>query len=307
MDTKIQISRKADGPPGPVDKARGEVYVLEDLIVHEVSSVDVPANKRRWLMIKNAQGIQGGTLVPDGKGGFVQKSNPQTTSAQPEATAAVAAAPAVDESAAEKASAASTAEPGAVDAASVVSESKDPDPGPTEAAKTSSEVTAASAGPATTAADVEISVDDATAAILEGAAGVIKAGRKISAERKARLQQIVESLRDLLAEVEDSKTAEDASEKAMRDMREEFEREVSRIKGELAQMQASSKSLLAEKKKLEATIEEMRASSKGTVTVASQTTKTALVSGQFDVSATATRPAATGWIGLQRELGQWKK
>lgn len=77
-------------------KKNDPVYRLEDIEVEEVSMVDRPANKRKFLVVKQARSesmhVRKGTeLTPDGKGGFITSASgiPATQSTEtPAATEA---------------------------------------------------------------------------------------------------------------------------------------------------------------------------------------------------------------------------
>ena len=403
MDTLIQVSGKGPGAGAAitsaaptalsVDKAGDGVHTLTDLIVHEVSSVDVPANKRRWLLIKNAQGqvverreiavtiasapsqvSYSDVLVPgDRRGTFkhaaqavaappaptpsaasvaseVEKSagsgsdsdaaadtstDIPTSTDSPSDSEAVSgelpAQPSSEETPAQEQATPVTTEKTDIDApnsatvtdtpaqAAASSTTEPAAQAVVEQAKVETPAQAVVAPPAETPAPVaaatkvetptqvaaptqgqaaEIEVDEKTAEILSGAAGVMKAGRKLSAERKARLSRIAEDLKTFLDELEDKAAEADETGKAIKAM-----------EASLAQRDRAIEALTSATDALKAQIDELRATSKGTGVVPTEKTAPP-VSGQFGntptPTVTATKPAAVSWSELQTNLRKRK-
>lgn len=348
MDTLIQVSGKGPGAGAAVtsaastalsvDKAGDGVHTLTDLVVHEVSSVDVPANKRRWLLIKNAQGqvverreiavtissapsqvSYSDVLVPGDRRGTFKHAAPVV--ATPPAPSAASAASEVEKSADSDVTVdTSTDIPTSTDSPSdseVVSgelpaqPSSEETPAQEQATPVTTEKTDIDAPNSATVTDTptqaaapaqgqaaEIEVDEKTAEILSGAAGVMKAGRKLSAERKARLSRIAEDLKTFLDELEDKAAEADETGKAIKAM-----------EASLAQRDRAIEALTSATDALKAQIDELRATSKGTGVVPTEKTAPP-VSGQFGntptPTVTATKPAAVSWSELQTNLRKRK-
>ncbi len=220
-----------------VAAAADTVMRLSDLIVHEISSVDVPANKRRFLMIKNdAKASKAGAeLQSDGKGGYkpvdaqasaAGSSAPEAQSKADESQAAPDAAKSTDEAAKaaeaapqEKVEQASAAAPAPVDSAPEGAESKPAE----KASEALAEV---------------VEVEESVAALLAKTDELAKAGRKMSAERKAKLKTILDQLSAFVAEVEDSNKAAESQEADLLDKLSKANSEIEALKQRVNELSA---------------------------------------------------------------------
>lgn len=218
-----------------VAAAADTVMRLSDLIVHEISSVDVPANKRRFLMIKNdAKASKAGAeLQSDGKGGYkpvdaqasaAGSSAPEAQSKADESQAAPDAAKSTDEAA--KATEAAPQEK--VEQASAAAPA---DPAPEGAESKPAEK--ASEAPAEV-----VEVEESVAALLAKTDELAKAGRKMSAERKAKLKTILDQLSAFVAEVEDSNKAAESQEADLLDKLSKANSEIEALKQRVNELSA---------------------------------------------------------------------
>ncbi len=310
MDTTITLTGtaagKAAGPfgTGASKASESSVYVLEELSVHEVSSVDRPANKRKWTMIKSEDGTPDNTsaLIPDGKGGFVTKAvSPAPVATQPAAgevaksAADAAAATAAAEEAAKAAQAKEAADKAAAEAAAVEAAKaaevaaaavKATEAAAALAAAKAAEEAAQAATKAT--ADVEVELGEETVKALSDAVSLAKAGRKLSSERKTKLRGIVQQLSDLLAEVEDAAKKADTSVEA----RKALEAQVAELTAKLTTIEATNKSLTGQ-------VEELTAAQKGMTQVgqAGQASQPASFQAS-ETGASAKQTSGVNWSAL---------